>query len=216
MESEIGIGVEPVKHGRYAPAFRITAEIAGIGTMEDYRLVAERRSSTGKKDTKQLRAAGRVPANLYGFKKDGFSISVAADDVKKVVAGGSKVVDVEVDGTVDKAVVQELQWDTFSTYVQHVDLMRVDPEGMATVEVPLVFVGEPPALKVGGQLRYGMKRVTITCSDYRVPQNIEVRMGSMQMGDSLRVSDLPIPEGMKAENAADDVVVELFDSRKAE
>jgi large subunit ribosomal protein L25 len=184
--------------------------------MEDYRLVAERRSSTGKKDTKQLRAAGRVPANLYGFKKDGMSLSVAADDVNKVVAGGSKVVDVEVDGSVDKAVVQELQWDTFSTYVQHVDLMRVDPEGMATVEVPLAFVGEPPALKVGGQLRYAAKRVTITCSDYRVPQNIVVRIGSMQLGDTVRVSDLPIPEGMKTENAADEAVVELYDPRKAE
>lgn len=183
--------------------------------MEDYRLVAERRSSTGKKSTKQLRAAGRVPANLYGFEKEGYSISVTADDVKKVVARGSKVVDVEVEGAVEKAVIQELQWDTFSTAVQHLDLMRVDPDGMATVEVPLTFVGDPPALKVGGQLRYGMKRVTITCSDYRIPQNIQVRMGSMQMGDTLRVSDLPIPEGMKAENAADEVVVELYDARKA-
>ena len=160
--------------------------------MEDYRLVAERRSSTGKKSTKQLRAAGRVPANLYGFEKEGYSISVTADDVKKVVARGSKVVDVEVEGAVEKAVIRELQWDTFSTAVQHLDLMRVDPDGMATVEVPLTFVGDPPALKVGGQLRYGMKRVTITCSDYRIPQNIQVRMGSMQMGDTLRVSDLPI------------------------
>jgi len=184
--------------------------------MEDYRLVAERRASTGKKQTKQLRAAGRVPANLYGFQKDGMSVSVAADDINKVIATGSKVVDVEVDGTVDKAVVQELQWDTFSTYVQHVDLLRVDPAGMTTTDVTLSFIGEPPALKTGGQLRYGMKKVTITCSDFRVPRAIEVRMGSMQMGDTLKVSDLPIPEGMKAENGADDVVVELYDSRKAE
>lgn len=184
--------------------------------MEDYRLVAERRTSTGKKHTKQLRAAGRVPANLYGFNKDGLSLSVSADDVSKVVAGGSKVVDVEVDGTVDKAVVQELQWDTFSTYVQHVDLKRVDPDGITTVEVPLAFVGEPPALKTGGQMRYPAKRVTLTCSDFRVPRSIEVRIGSMQLGDSLTVADLPIPEGMKAETPADTVVAELFDTRKAE
>ena len=184
--------------------------------MEDYRLVAERRSSTGKKSTRDLRAHGRVPANLYGFKKDGLSLSVAAEDVEKVVAGGSKVVDVEVDGAVDKAVVQELQWDTFSTYVQHVDLKRVDPDGIATVDVPLDFVGEPPALKTGGQLRYNLKRVTITCADYRVPRGIEVRTGSMQMGDTLTVADLNMPEGMKPETAADTVVVELFDTRKAE
>ncbi len=184
--------------------------------MEDYRLVAERRTSTGKKETKQLRSTGRVPANLYGFKKDGISLSLSADDVKKVVARGSKVVDVDVDGSVDKAVVQELQWDTFSTQVQHVDLLRVDPAGMTTTEVPLVFLGEPPALKTGGQLRYHLKRVTITCSDYRVPQHIEVRVASMQLGDSLTVADLQIPDGMKAETPAETTVVELFDTRKAE
>ncbi len=184
--------------------------------MEDYRLVAERRTSTGKKQTKLLRAEGRVPANLYGFRKEGLSVSVSTDDINKVIAKGSKVVDLELDGGVEKAVVQELQWDTFSTCVQHVDLLRVDPDGMATVEVPLKFVGEPPALKTGGQLRYNLKRVTITCSDFRVPQQIEVRMGSLKIGDTVTVADLPIPEGMKVETAADSVVVELFDARQAE
>ena len=184
--------------------------------MEDYRLVAERRTSTGKKHTKQLRNEGRVPANLYGFNKDGLSLSVSAEDMGKVVALGSKVVDVDVDGAVDKAVIQELQWDTFSTTIQHVDLMRVDPDGITTVDVPLAFTGEPPALKTGGQMRFPLKRITITCADYRVPRQVEVRIGSMQMGDSLTVADLPIPEGMKAETPADTVVAELFDSRKAD
>ncbi len=184
--------------------------------MEDYRLVAERRTSTGKKHTKLLRKEGRVPANLYGYNKEGLSLSVSADDVTKVVAGGSTVVDVEVDGTVDKGVIRELQWDTFSTSVQHVDLMRVDPDGVTTVDVPLAFSGEPPALKTGGQMRYPLKKVTITCSDYRVPRQVEVRIGSMNMGETLTVADLPIPEGMKAETPAETVVAELFDARKAE
>ena len=184
--------------------------------MEDYRLVAERRTSTGRKHTRKLRADGRVPANLYGLRKDGLALSLAADDVSKVVAVGSKVVDVEVEGSVDKAVIQELQWDTFSTDVQHVDLLRVDPDGMATVEVPLVFVGEPQALKTGGQLRHHLRRITITCSDYRVPPQIEVRTGTMQMGDSLTVADIALPEWMTTETAADTLVVELFDTRKAE
>ena len=184
--------------------------------MEDYRLVAERRTSTGKKETRLLRAEGRVPANIYGFKKDGASVSITTDDINKVIAKGSKVVDVELDGNVDKAVVQELQWDTFSTYVQHVDLLRVDPDGMTTVDVPLTFAGEPPALKTGGQLRYNLKKVKLTCSDFRVPRQIEVRIGSLQMGAAITVADLPVPEGMKLETAADSVVVELFDSRNTE
>lgn len=184
--------------------------------MDDFRLVAERRTSAGKKAAKLLRAQGRVPANLYGQKKDGVLLSLSADDVKKVVAGGSKVVDVDVGGSVDKAIVQELQWDTFSTHVCHVDLLRVDPDGMATTDVPLKFVGEPPALKTGGQLRYHLKRLRITCSDYRVPQHIEVRIAGMKIGDRLTVAELAIPEWIRTETPADSVVVELYDPRKAE
>ena len=209
------ISVEPAKSGLYARRFWVSSNCR-IGWMEDYRLVAERRTATGKKATRLLRSQGRVPANLYGYSKDGLSLSVSADDLNKVVALGSKVVDVDIDGSVDKAVIQELQWDTFSTYIQHIDMLRVDPEGMATTEVPLAFVGEPPALKTGGRLQIQLKRVTVTCSDFRVPRQIEVRIGSMQMGDSLTVADLPIPEEMKVEDSADTVIAELHDTRVAE
>ena len=78
---------------------------------------------------------------------------MCGDAVGKLVATLSSVVDVEVDGTVEKAVVQELQWDVFSTKVMHVDLLRVDPNGRATVDVALELRGEAVGLKDGGAVR---------------------------------------------------------------
>ena len=128
---------------------------------DDLLLKAERRAKLGSVDSKRLRAAGRVPANIYGLGKPGESVSVCRETVEKLVATRSSVVDVELDGQLDKAVVQELQWDVFSTVVQHVDLRRVDPSGRATANVSLELRGEPVGLKDGGALRQLSTTVTI-------------------------------------------------------
>ncbi|MEZ6122570.1 MAG: 50S ribosomal protein L25 [Planctomycetaceae bacterium] len=161
---------------------------------EDFRLSAQPRTQLGSLHTRRLRKQGQVPANLYGFKKDAVNIAVSAEQVEKMVAAGSRVVDVELDGNVEKATVQELQWDIYSTHVKHVDLQRVDPEAVATVDVPLQLRGEPLGLKDGGQLRQAVKKVTVTCPAFRVPPYIVVRVGALRIGDSVRVSDLQAPE----------------------
>lgn len=95
---------------------------------QDLLLKAERRTTLGTVETQRLRSAGRVPANIYGMGKPGVSASVCGDAIGKLVATLSSVVDVEVDGAIDKAVVQELQWDVFSTKVMHVDLRARRPQ----------------------------------------------------------------------------------------
>ncbi|MEY2726180.1 MAG: ral stress protein, partial [Planctomycetota bacterium] len=100
---------------------------------EDLLLKVERRSQAGSKTARLVRKAGRVPANLYGLGKPGVAVSICGEVVEKLVADRSSVVDVELDGSVDKAVVQEVQWDVFTTHVLHLDLLRVDPNGRTTV-----------------------------------------------------------------------------------
>lgn len=182
---------------------------------EDLLLKAERRSKVGSVDTNRLRGAGRVPANIYGLGKPGVSASVCGDAVVKLVATLSSVVDVEVDGAVDKAVVQELQWDVFSKKVLHVDLRRVDPDGRATVDVTLELRGEAVGVKDGGAVRQILKVVTIDCPDYRIPKSIVVRVGALRIGDTVKAGDLQLPLHAKLVTPAEDVLVELYDARKA-
>ncbi|MEO2025396.1 MAG: 50S ribosomal protein L25 [Fuerstiella sp.] len=182
---------------------------------EDFRLSAEKRELLGSANTRRLRRQGRVPANLYGFKKDSVNVSVLAEDIEKLVAGGSRVCDVAIDGVVEKAVVQELQWDIYSTHVKHVDLKRADAEAVTTVDVPLLVRGEPIGLKDGGQLRQLEKKVTVTCPEIRVPKNIQVRVAPLKVGDSVKVGDLTVPETVTIDTPADTLVVELFDPKKS-
>ena len=182
---------------------------------DDLRLKVERRSNVGKVDTRRLRASGRVPANVYGQGKPGISVSVPKDLIEKLVATRSSVVDVELDGAVEKTVVQELQWDVFSTAVQHVDFRRVDPAARTTVTVTLEFRGDPIGLKDGGAIRQHSKSVSVNCPDYRIPKSIQVRLGAMKVGDVITASDLALPEHAELVTPKDAVLVELYDSRKA-
>ncbi len=113
----------------------------------------------------------------------------------------------------NKAVVQELQWDVFSTAVQHVDLRRVDPNGRATVDVALEFRGDPVGLKDGGVIRQLHKK----CQSTVRISNPEVDYGAycgLQVGDSVKAGDLQLPEYATLVTAASEVLIELYDPRK--
>lgn len=183
--------------------------------VEDLKLPVTRRERTGSAESRRLRLAGRIPVNLYGLGQPSQSLSAGRDIVEQLVATRSSVVDVELDGQVSKAVVQELQWDVFTTVVQHVDLKLVDPEGQATVDVPVELRGEPAALKEGGVLRQPRKKVRITCPDYRIPKSIQVRIGSLGLGESIKAGHLRLPETATLETPGDEVIVELVDPRKS-
>ncbi len=183
---------------------------------EDLLLKVERRGSVGSRDAGKVRAQGRVPANLYGLGKEGESVSICSDDVDRIVATRSAVVDVDLDGAVDKAVVQDLQWDIYSTKVLHVDLKRVDPSGRAVVDVPIELRGEPAGLKNGGVLRQGLKKISIDCPDFRVPRSIPVRIGALDVGGKVLVSAVSLPEYATLVTSGDQLVVEVYDPRTAE
>lgn len=183
---------------------------------EDFRLSAEPRTSLGSLHSKRLRKQFQVPANLYGLKKETVNITVSADQVEKMVTNGSRVVDVELGGNVEKAVVQELQWDIYSTFVKHVDLKRVDPDKISTFEVPLQLRGEALGLKDGGQLRQTLRQVSVTCPEFRIPKAINVRVAALKIGDNVKVSDLSIPDTVSMETPGDEVVVEMIAPQKAE
>lgn len=182
---------------------------------EDLRFPVERRSKLGSAETRRMRLSGRTPANLYGMGKATESVSVCSELVEKLVATRSSVVDVELNGTVEKAVVQELQWDVFSTHVHHVDLRRVDPDGVATVEVPIELRGEAVGIKDGGAIRQLSKTIRITCPDYRIPKSIVVRVGALRIGDAVKAGDVHLPEHAVLSGDAGLLLVELYDPRKA-
>jgi len=159
------------------------------------KIVAEPRKTLGTASTNKLRAAGRVPGNLYGLGKEPTAFSVPAEAIRPLIYEGAKVAEITLGDEEAVAVMREVQWDTFSKYVQHIDLQRLDPTKKLQVEITLELKGTPEGVIAGGVLDQQHRSVNIECLAHQVPDHIYVRINDMEIGDAIHLSDLEVPPG---------------------
>lgn len=182
---------------------------------DDPKLTAQRRDSLGSSVSRRMRKAGQIPGSIYGHKQEAISFAVSADDLNPIIASGHKVVDFEIDGSVDKALIQDVQWNTFSTYVQHVDLLRVDANERVSTSVEIVVRGISPGVLAGGILEQIHHELPIECPVIRLPEQIVIRVTDLKMGGAIHVSDIPLPTDCTTTLPPEEVVVHVVEPRKA-
>lgn len=195
--------------------FNLTFKVR-IVMSKEAKLVVKLRAESGSAACRRLRWSGQVPGNLYGHNAPPAAVVISAEALTPVLTSGAKVVDVELDGKVDKAVVREIQWDIFGRQIQHFDLLRVDPNERVNVTVPLELKGTAPGVLAGGVLEQTMHSIVIDCLAYQIPDTIQVRIGSLNLGQAIHVSDLILPEGSHAHSAADAIVVHIVQAKVQE
>jgi large subunit ribosomal protein L25 len=177
---------------------------------KEAKLVVQPRSETGSAACNRLRQRGLVPGNVYGHQINAIPVSVSGDVLKPIILGGIRVVDLELNGTVDKALLREVQWDTFGTSIRHFDFMRVDPNERVKITVPVELKGTAPGALAGGVLEQPLHSITVDCLAYQIPDSIQVRIGSLDIGQAIHVRDLEIPENVHVQNPPDAIVVHVI------
>jgi large subunit ribosomal protein L25 len=178
--------------------------------MAEQKLVAERREGTGKGVARKLRAAGRVPAVLYGHGMDPISLSVDSRELIHVFhtgAGTNVLVGLVVDGDDHLAMAREIQRDHIKGRFTHVDFLVVSRDQVISVSVPVRLIGESVGVKAGGVLEHHLWEVQVECLPTNVPEAIEADVTELEIGMSLKVSDLSAPEGVTITSNPDDSVV---------
>ena len=118
--------------------------------MEQTFLKAQVRQHTGSKDAAKLRSSGRIPAVVYGHKQKALAVSLDANDFTVRLLHGHRLLDVELDGSNEKLLVKDIQYDHFGKEVIHADLMRVDLTETVTVTVPIELKGVAKGTHEGG------------------------------------------------------------------
>jgi large subunit ribosomal protein L25 len=164
--------------------------------MADQQLRAEPRDGAGKGVARKLRASGRVPAVLYGHGKQARSLSVDSKELFHLLhtAGANALVDIVIDGTKTMAIPREIQRDHVRGRYIHVDFLEVRRDEKITVDVPVHLVGEAPGVKAGGVLEHHLWDLKIECLPQDLPEAIEADISALNVNDSLRVSELTIPD----------------------
>lgn len=159
------------------------------------------RTETGKSVARKLRAAGRLPAVLYGHGTEPRALSVDTLELERLfsrISIENTIIGLSVDdGKPVNVLVREVQRHAYRPEYAHVDFYAVRKGEMLTLEVPVQLVGNAPGVVEGGVLNHNMTSLEIRCVPSRIPEAIEVDVSELQIGDSLRVADLVLPEGVE-------------------
>lgn len=170
--------------------------------MSDVVIAAEPRERAGKGAARATRRTGRVPGVVYGDKKPSTMISLDPVDLMKLVHGAgffSTVYEIQVGGESQRALARDLQLHPVTDRPMHVDFMRVTKGVKIAVEVPVVFENEEvsPGLKRGGVLNIVRHTIEISCTPGKIPESLSVDVGAMEIGDSVHMSVIKLPEGVE-------------------
>lgn len=170
-------------------------------------IAAEPRERAGKGASRALRREGRVPAVIYGDKKEAVAIHVEARALNKLLGTGhfmNSLIQVELNGEKTRTLPKDVAFDPVSDRPLHVDFFRLAKGAKVQVNIPVVFINEEdsPGLKRGGVMNVVRHELDLMCDADHIPDQIEIDVTGMEIGDSIHISSITLPKG--AESAITD------------
>ena len=175
---------------------------------EQVNLNAVDRESEGKSTSRKLRREGSVPAVIYGGDQDPIRISILEKDISKaseIPGFATQILNISLDGKEQNVIVKELQRHPATQRVLHADLQRVNPDTKISISVPVRFLGEDTCIGVkmhGGAISRLINDIDITCLASNLPEYLEVDISELDVGDSIFLSSLSLPEGVEIPSLA--------------
>jgi large subunit ribosomal protein L25 len=171
--------------------------------LETVEVQVSARETGGKRKARRLRRSGKIPGVLYGPKVAAVPVELDKKRFESSVAGveGSRLVKMKSDSPAlsDKvALVKEMQFHPISGDVIHADFYEVDLTARIQVRVPLHFVGKAAGVVRGGILQPIVREVEVECLPLDIPQFFDIEVSDLDIGDSVHIEDLPMPEGITA------------------
>ena len=191
---------------------------------EQVNLNAVGRETDGKSSSRQLRRAGSVPAVIYGGNKDPIRISILEKDITKaseVPGFTTQILSVNLSGEEQNVIVKEIQRHPATQRVLHADLLRVNPDSKISLSVPVRFINEDICIGVkmhGGAISRLINNIDINCLASNLPEYLEVDVAELDVGDSVFLSSLNLPEGVEIPSLAlgedrDQAVVSITEAK---
>jgi large subunit ribosomal protein L25 len=163
-------------------------------------LPADARERAGKGASRALRREGRVPAVIYGDKEEPLTIHVEEKELTRQLMQGhfmNSIVMIDIGGKSVRTLPKDVAFHPVSDRPLHVDFLRLSKDATVEVQVPVVFVNEDasPGLKKGGVLNVVRHELDLICDAARIPGEIEIDVTGKDVGDSIHISSVTLPEG---------------------
>ena len=187
--------------------------------MSQTKLVATTGRPTGSAAARRLRAEGHIPGVIYGRGMEPISLTVERRELRLALsgpAGSNTVLALEVDGKSYPAVVKEMQRHPIKRTVSHIDFLQVNMNEEITVSVPVRIEGEAKAvLSAGGLVDPAVDTIDVLTTPNNMPNEFVIDVTDMQLGDVIRLADVPMPAGVTATGDPEMPVVTVLQTRAA-
>jgi len=181
-------------------------------------LEAVTRAGRGKNEANRLRASGRIPAVVYGARKEGQApegVAVAVDPktLSRILhseSGANTLINLKVDGAEARVMVKEYQLDPITHQLLHADFFQLAMDRAITVTVPVVIKGESKGVKVqGGMLDFVTREIQVQCLPMDIPEHITVDVTELTLNQAVRVRDLALDGKWKPVSEAETMLVHI-------
>ena len=168
---------------------------------ENTLISADLRDRVGKGSARAARRAGKIPAVIYGDKKQPISIEIEARMMRKIINEPgifSRLLDINVDNGKHTVLMRDIHFHPVTDDPMHFDFLRVSQSSTVSVSVGVEFINEAicPALKIGGVLNIVRYEVELNCLPTSIPEKIIVDLSEAKIGDSIHISAVELPEGV--------------------
>ena len=187
--------------------------------MKEISVSGQKRATTGKKATKELRKEGLVPCNLYGEKKgenglpEALAFAIPAAQLRKAVyTPHVDVVNLTIDGEAHKAVIKELQFHPTTDALLHIDFFEVNETKPITIGIPVKLSGHAQGVRDGGRLSQAVRKLNVTAPYKQIPEELEIDVTELKLGKAIKVAELNF-EGLEIATPAQVVVCSVKATR---
>ena len=180
---------------------------------EDTKVKAELRESFGKGFARRLRAAGKIPAVIYGHGTDPVHVALPGHQVSLIIRRANALLELDIEGKASLALVKDVQRDPVRQIIEHVDLLLVKRGEKVTVEIPVHTEGE---LAPGGNLlEHVLQALPVEAEATHLPEAVTVSVEGLEAGASVHAKDIALPAGVSLAVDADAVVLQVIAAQAA-
>jgi len=170
------------------------------------------RENVGKRDAKELRYEGKVPAVLYGGKEQVHFAVLSTDLNEAIYTPEANFLEITVGDVKTKAIIKEAQYHPLTDLLLHVDFLQLFDDKEITMEIPVKLVGTSPGVKMGGKLVQKLRKLRVKSLPANMPQVVEVSIAKLEVGNLFRVRDLQKGDYVIT-NTPEDTIVSVGMSR---
>tara|TARA_B100002052_G_scaffold291640_1_gene311989 strand:+ start:40638 stop:41288 length:651 start_codon:yes stop_codon:yes gene_type:complete len=167
--------------------------------MQEYKIEVEKRELSSKKSfVKELRSNGHIPGVYYSHdSKESIPFMVTLKNLREALKSDSQVYKINVGGKTRDVIMKTIQYHPITEQILHIDLYGVKMDAKVTVKIPIMFTGQSIGVKEGGVLNQSLTELDIACLPANIPQDIEIDISNLNLGDTLRIEDINLADDLE-------------------